>query len=267
MYWTSGDGSNPATGSIQRVSIAGGVPETFAANQYLPGGIALDAKHVYWGVGGPGGTFDGSLVTAPLAGGIPATLASSGRAYPGAIAVDATSVFWVDGPYHVQKIVLATGEVSTLDSQGAQGSSVAVRDGYVYWTAPGGGNVSGVMAVAVTGGTASNIVPADDAYAVAVDATSVYWTTYYAGTVNRASTIGDDATVLADGQSTPIAVAVDSAHVYWANKGGTIRRISISGGKALTLAAGQAGPAALAIDGTSVYWTNADDDTIMKVAK
>jgi hypothetical protein len=149
---------------------------------------------------------------------------------------------------------------------GVEGASIVVRDGHVYWTT-NGGNVSGVMSAPIDGGPVTNVVPAQDAYAISVDAKYVYWTAYRDGTINRVTTVGDDSLVLAEKQSTPVAVCSDGANVYWANQGGTIRRVPISGGKVLTLAAGQAGPAALALDDTSVYFVNVDDGSVMRVAK
>jgi len=76
-------------------------------------------------------------------------------------------------------------------------------------------------------------------------------------------------TTLADDLDNPIALAVDSTHVYWVEPGatattatgkatmtGSVASVPIAGGAVVTLASGQAAPFALAVDGTNVYWTN-----------
>jgi hypothetical protein len=106
--------------------------------------------------------------------------------------------------------------------------------------------------------------------AVAVDATSVYWTnssTSYNGndgTVMKVPIGGGAPTTLAAGQSNPWRIAVDATSVYWTSTGaGTVMKVPIGGGAPTTLAAGQSYPSGIAVDATSVYWTAAG--TVMKV--
>jgi hypothetical protein len=110
---------------------------------------------------------------------------------------------------------------------------------------------------------------------IAVDATSVYWTNYYGGTVMKVPLGGGSVTTLASGQNVPGGIAVDATSVYWTNKGtsannytdGTVMKVPLGGGSATTLASGQNGARGIAVDATSVYWTNQVGGTVMKVAK
>jgi hypothetical protein len=103
-----------------------------------------------------------------------------------------------------------------------------------------------------------------------VDATSVYWRACsgLAGTINKVSIGGGDATILWAGEAGPCGVAVDSASVYWINDpGDEIMKVPIAGGDPTTLASGDPYFTNLAVDSTSVYWAswNGALDVIMNV--
>src|SRR5581483_9109399 len=62
-------------------------------------------------------------------------------------------------------------------------------------------------------------------------------------------------------QSSPTAIAVDAANIYWINSygAGDVSKIALSGGNPSSptvLATNQANPTGLAIDATYAYWTN-----------
>ena len=91
------------TGSVMSVPKTGGTPQTLAANQNLPNGIAVDDTNIYW-TDYSGGTVM-KMAKTPVDGGAPVTLAS-GQDGPLGIAVDATSVYWTnEGGGSVVKIV------------------------------------------------------------------------------------------------------------------------------------------------------------------
>ena len=72
-------------------------------------------------------------------------------------------------------------------------------------------------------------------------------------------------TVLGTGQS-PVAIAIDSAYVYWANVsysnpfGGSIVKVPIGGGNATTLIA-NIDPGPIAVDSKYVYWAGSNGAT------
>jgi hypothetical protein len=104
--------------------------------------------------------------------------------------------------------------------------------------------------------------------AVAVDATSVYWTnTGYpsnSGSVMKVPVCGGEATTLAADRGRPQYIAVDATSVYWvdwlsgpaASGPALVMKVPIGGGALVTLASvpEPSTPCGIAVDGTSVYW-------------
>jgi hypothetical protein len=75
-------------GSIARIPLEGGDPETFAEVRGVPFGVATDGVSLYWTTLGDGGVF-----RALLRGGPPVTV-SAPELDPHFLAVGAVSVFW-----------------------------------------------------------------------------------------------------------------------------------------------------------------------------
>jgi hypothetical protein len=266
---------------------------TLASGQAGP--LAVDSASVYWtSAGSPGG--NGAVMKVPLAGGTPVTIASSGNFLP-AIAVDSTSVYWVD--VHagaVMKVPLAGGTpitlASTVDTAGL-GRGIAVDANSVYYGTDSffcpvdGGACDGtvIMKVPLTGGTsvtlASGPRPSGSATnlgAIAVDATSAYWTTYIGGQflcdgmVMKVPLSGGTPVTLATGQTCLAwGIAVDSTSVYWRTTCPTdagascedgVMKLPLAGGTATAVASGRnLGP--FAVDSTSVYYWVAGLDTVL----
>lgn len=80
------------------------------------------------------------------------------------------------------KIPKSGGKPTVLASEQSHPSDLAIDDTSVYWansgTAAQGG---GIMKISKTGGTPTLLVSTDNAYFIAVDAASVYWSTISAG--------------------------------------------------------------------------------------
>jgi len=100
--------------------------------------------------------------------------------------------------------------------------------------------------------------------AIAVDATSLYWTTGVGGAVMKASlsyVAGGSVTTLASSQAAPAnSLAVDASSVYWINSGGypanrTLMKVPLEGGSPSTVAsAPEIG--FMVLDAADVYWTS-----------
>jgi hypothetical protein len=273
VFWTSFD--NP--GGVFRFDSAsdagvdagpdGGGIVTIASGQQNPYAIAVDAVSAFWlnygtcgggsCAGSIGYNFDGALVAAPLTGGSAVTLATHqatplGLALPpgerGTCHQCESSVFWVNG--------------GTYDNQGNYR-----HDG-------------SVVRIPLGGGTPTTLFSAQESpSAIAVDHENVYWTN--AGTFNSATgAYNNDGAVLqgalstttvstlAAGQTYPVAIGVDTTHVYWSNAGqfgvsanllpgtGSVASVPIGGTAVTTLASGQDKPGALAVQDPNVYWVN-----------
>jgi len=205
VYWT-----DPAVGAVMKVPIGGGAPTTLASGPDFGEGspyggfsIVLDATSVYWLNAGElaDGGGDGFVVKVPLDGGT-ATTFLSGQGLYGDIAVDATSVYFAttvcpndggncecDGgscPTAFLKMPIDGGAPTTLASIGPSFPlEFAVDDTSLYWTdcgsctgaVPGGDGL--VMKVPLAGGSPTTLASGQRGPgAIAVDATSVYWTAY-----------------------------------------------------------------------------------------
>jgi hypothetical protein len=106
--------------------------------------------------------------------------------------------------------------------------------------------------------------PWGDGGYLAVDASSVYWTTL--STVMKVGVNGGSPVTLAAGGNNFQCLAIDGQALYWDDSGaGTILKVPLGGGQVTTLASGESGAAGIAVDATSVYWANSNAGTIKKV--
>jgi hypothetical protein len=149
--------------------------------------LALDADFVYVRTVGNTGDPTNRLVRVPRAGGAPQDIAPP---EPGGlhyfsqeIAVDATSVYWVNPSQGtVAKVAKGGGAPEVLAAGLADPVSLALSDGFVYVTVRGKDGGSGadraVVKVPATGGPVTYVAhgPSTSAYGLALDATRAYWT-------------------------------------------------------------------------------------------
>jgi hypothetical protein len=168
-------------------------------------------------------------------------------------------------------------------------NGMAIGGNEVFWTSTGstgdGGRLpAGIWEVSVDGGAITVLAtsaPGTVPWAVALDATNVYWTvTSYnfsndgglqTNQTNILSTPrgGGPTTVLLSGTTVSFGLAVDETSIYWGNAAeSAVMKMPLNGGAATTLASGltlpqNIGAQTIAVDSTSVYW--ATQDAIMKL--
>ncbi len=166
----------------------------------------------------------GSITKAPIGGGSVGLV--SGDLFPGGVAVDSTNVYWSGydptgtGTSYVMMQLLAGGGRIVL-ATGFVNDPIAVGPRGVYGTGAVDGGVT-VVSASFAGGAATAVVPASAlqrtfaSYGIAVDATSVYWTTFSnPGTVMQAPLGGGNPATLASAPGSGFGIAVDATSVYW----------------------------------------------------
>jgi hypothetical protein len=185
---------------------------------------------------------------------------------PCGIAVDQTSVYWMNGPA-VMRVAKGGGTAVTLALGDWACSDLAVDDASLYWH---GGMGKDLLKIPLKGGAPVTLASIEGSPTmlglVAVDDVSVYWA---AGTdVMKVARGGGTATTLAS-NTTILArsLAVHGADIYWLADG--VEDVAISGGQPHTLVHSPgSGYYGIAADGANVYWTSGTTPhgTVMKLA-
>lgn len=237
------------------------------ANYTLCNGVCVNEQADSNNCGGCGLTCTGGCT----AGRCLVTLAS-GQNNPEAIAVDSTSVYWVDyNSGNVMSVPIGGGTPVTLASGQDTPHGIAVDSTSVYWVNNGyemslvGQWLGSVMSVPLGGGAPTTL--ASGIYymeSITVDATNVYWTS--GSMVASEPRMGGAVNTLAAAQF-PAGIAVNATNVYWTTySGNTILSEPVGGGTISTLASGQDTTAYVALDSTNAYWTNLNGGSVMQVS-
>jgi len=220
---------------------------------------------------GNGKCVDGQCVPPPP----PPTVLASGGSVQGAIAVDATNVYWADWDDGPKKVSLNGGSVVTLVSGSTSAAkALAVDATSVYWTAYYGE----VNKVPITGGAVVTLASGQDSpLGIAVDATSVYWTNGDPNGSSRPLVLkvplggGIVSTLVTQSNTEKDAeeITVDATSVYWIDHfANAIKKVPLNGGPVTTISTSVQSisvgdlTGGITVDATNVYWT--DDNAVMK---
>jgi sugar lactone lactonase YvrE len=156
----------------------------------------------------------------------------------------------------------------------------------VFWTEFTSGEIWSV-GIAGDGSSPQMVAPGGPAkhpYRIAADDSVVCWTnegTVHTtdmgavpdGSVECSFLDGNPAAVVASGQNTPRAIALDSSGVYWATfaAGGAVLKAprGMNGGIGTpeVVAEGLSFPNGIAVDDTHIYWTTWGDGGVHRIAK
>jgi hypothetical protein len=187
-----------------------------------------------------------------------------------AMAIDDTTLFLLTESA-VVTLPIAGGQVTTLASEGAMypdPDSLVLAGGHVVWNDLFGG----IMTCPKSGcdGIPTNLVSNQSAYALAANATSIYWAyripqpngaAYFGGmAVCSPDGCGGMVDPIASGSESDQSAVVDSENVYWAgfndDSTGYVKKCPLTGcaGAPTVLATGLGSSPSLAIDATNVYW-------------
>ncbi len=244
LYW-----ANFSNGTIMAANPDGTGVRALVTGQSNPFGVAVGASYIYWANDVTAGTInranlDGSGVT---------TLVTD-QANPYGVAVDATHIYWADySSGTIMQSDLNGANVTRLASGENSPSAVAVAGSTLFWTDTASNRIRELDLASSTGATTLLSGLGDHPFALAADATHLYWAITGSnegsdGTIMSASLDGTGVATLASGQAHPDGIAVSAGTLYWANANdGTIVRADLDGSNATTLTSGQDLPAGVAV--------------------
>lgn len=261
VYWAESSGA-----VVRRAPLAGGASIALATGPFTPWGVALDPQSVYIAelaggsvlrvpkAGGPATTFvamgsnyqlehivtDGTTAywdyvnrsqidAASLTTGAVVTLAA---ASPSALALDPKNVYWAayDGVWSVPKTGGSTNQVvATMAPEvlAVDAASVYWLRSGALWSAPVGGGAPVLLAMVAKGSSW-------DGEWLTIDASFAYVAygqsapNAHDGKVVRVPLGGGAPVELAGALQSPMAIAVDAAHVYWTDvAAGAVMRVKL----------------------------------------
>jgi len=264
VYWTT-EGTGGATGrAMMRVKTFATGPTALAPNLTAPRGILVGGDGgVYVALMGDANLPGAILKLSPSGGSFTETTFAANQSGALYLATTSSHLYWTRSSMQLTRKGYATGSnVENVATSPTPPKGIAVdTDGWVYWTNPTDllrAQVGGTPQVVVTGGTAMQFL--------VLDPNSVYWTSD--APVRKAFKEANQTPVDLSGTIAGGAgIALDGGFLYWCG-GGSIYKMPVAGGTVTTLAQGQSSPLGIAVDPEFVYWTNnVSSGSVMRVVK
>jgi hypothetical protein len=250
VYWTDLGKEE----RVHRVPKGGGATSLIGGWQYdVPDdGIVTDGKNVYW-------TLTGAIMKVSVDNTNLVTLFDN-VVQPEKMAVDATSVYWVEPAGGlVQQIPIdgvkdggAALTLFTRQNLDDEPVALAVDSSSVYFAVQGGFSGGAIMKVPIGGGTPVTLAAlTDKPLDLAIDGTNIYFSTLLNEAIMKLPLDGGTPAMLAKGSGQRIAV--DASYVYWTDiVANLLMRAPLAGGAPEALAGGRG--MAIALDATNLYW-------------
>jgi hypothetical protein len=195
---------------------------------------------------------------------------------PGAIAVSASHIYWVNhgddsgSGGAVMRLPVEGGPASPVASAETGATGIALSSTDVYWTSMVDGGA--VRKVSQAGGSAVTFAASAGATTVAVSSTQVAWIEATSTQTNLkiAPLSGGAATTVAMAAEKSSAIrgqlAMDAARVYWVTPLGVYAAM-LGGGSQDMLAPYPGNAYGLVVDKSNLYWSNlSDGGAVMKLA-
>jgi hypothetical protein len=214
--------------------------------------------------------YDGSVWELPLDASGPLVPVAQAQRGPDGLAVDATGVYW-----SAQALMRASldGTNQTQLVTGTVNDPIAVGPSGVYGTGSVAGSLTTVVRVPLAGGSLSALaLPSSlgrsmQSYGFALDATSVYWTTFDDPTsIKKMPLEGGTPQTLATTPGAGGGIVLHGGNAYWVASS-AVMSVPTAGGTAVALAPSSttiAGGDNIAVDDANVYWTTTN--SVMKAS-
>jgi len=263
VYWTT------IEGDVKYIEKMGGSAPTIDATDFdSPLSIAVDDQRVYVGD-------QGNLEQYPRTGTSPPALKLN-AVNAVHIALDDDRVYWVNyGTNEIRSAEKGTNASVIIGAFAPDIQPVSPSpepdNGLVFY-GTSNPNASGNSEVGYTAKTHNGMntlkqqaLPVEQ---IAIDQSSVYWTTPAMNRVTRMPKSGGSEVTIAQGESGVWAIVADGQGVVWSNDAPTNNIRTLDGSEVRTLATGEPSVCALALDDAYVYWVNCEGGgSVKRVAR
>ncbi len=218
VYWAN----NSSPGAVVRGAKNGtGSPFTLATSQYFAYRLFLDGSTLYY----VGDTTAGFLRSVGKSGGAVTTLQSASS--PKGVVVDGSTIYWTHFGEIRKADTTALASVTKLSNVEQFPGALAQDATNLYWVDLYADRVRALPKVGGTPKTLATLADGANRAALAVDATHVFFVDPKGNVVRKVPKDGSRPAVTIASASDPSGIAIDATHVFWANAGdGTIKRVA-----------------------------------------